>query len=118
MTISWEPGLRSAEAAADLISTLMRIRSSLRCDTRLHLRWETFALDQLPTVMQWLSLDPKHIVALNDHTTGTLMKGAIARKIGQMAERSGLRQDAYQIGRAQVRTRVTNEKLVSRLRLE
>src|SRR3546814_340815 len=55
VTISWEPGLRSAEAAADLISTLMRIRSSLRCYTRLHLRWETFALDQLPTVMQWLS---------------------------------------------------------------
>src|SRR3546814_9916186 len=71
MTISWEPGLRSAEAAADLISTLMRIRSSLRCDTRLHLRWETFALDQLPTVMQWLSLDPKPIVALRseEHTS-------------------------------------------------
>src|SRR3546814_20157780 len=81
---SWEPGLRSAESGSDLISTLWRIRSSLRCDTRLHLRWETFALDQLPTVMQWLSLDPKPIVALNDHTTGTLMKGAIARKIGQM----------------------------------
>src|SRR3546814_10896373 len=45
--------------------------------------------------MQWLSLDPKPIVALNDHTTGTFMKGAIARKIGQMAERSGLSQDAY-----------------------
>lgn len=95
VTISWEPGLRSVEAAVELISTLMRIRSSLRCDTRLHLRWETFALDQLPTVMQWLSLDPKPIIALNDHTTGTVMNGNIARKIGQMASRSGLSQDAY-----------------------
>ncbi len=95
VTISWEPGLRSLEAAADLIATLTGIRASLRCDTRLHLRWETFALDQLPTVMQWLSLDPKPIVALNDHTTGTVMKGTIARKIGQMASRSGLSQDAY-----------------------
>lgn len=95
VTISWEPGLRSVEAAIDLVETLMEIRQSLRCDTRLHLRWETFALDQLPTVMQWLSLDPKPIVALNDHTTGTILKGAIARKIGQMASRSGLTQDEY-----------------------
>ena len=95
VTISWEPGLRSVEAAVDLISTLMRIRTNLRCDTRLHLRWETFALDQLPTVMQWLSLDPKPIVALNDHTTGTIMKGSIARKLSQMASRSGLSQEEY-----------------------
>ena len=95
VTISWEPGLRSVEAAIELISTLIRIRSGLRCDTRLHLRWETFALDQLPTVMQWLSLDPKPIVALNDHTTGTVMKGTIVRKIGQMASRAGLSQEAY-----------------------
>ena len=95
VTISWEPGLRSVEAAVELVSTLMRIRPSLQCDTRLHLRWETFALDQLPTVMQWLSLDPKPIVALNDHTTGTVMKGTIARKIDQMASRSGLSRDAY-----------------------
>lgn len=95
VTISWEPGLRSAEAAADLIREVTRMRSSLRCDTRLHLRWETFALDQLPMVMQWLSLDPKPIIALNDHTTGTVNKGTIARKIGQMASRSGLSQEAY-----------------------
>ncbi|MCF6370856.1 alpha-D-ribose 1-methylphosphonate 5-triphosphate diphosphatase [Rhizobium halophilum] len=95
VTISWEPGLRSVEAAIDLVETLMKIRASLRCDTRLHLRWETFALDQLPTVMQWLSLDPKPIVALNDHTTGTILKGTIARKIGQMASRSGLSQERY-----------------------
>ncbi|MCJ8519467.1 alpha-D-ribose 1-methylphosphonate 5-triphosphate diphosphatase [Pseudorhizobium tarimense] len=95
VTISWEPGLRSVEAAIDLVETLMEIRPSLRCDTRLHLRWETFALDQLPTVMQWLSLNPKPIVALNDHTTGTILKGTIARKIGQMASRSGLSHDEY-----------------------
>ncbi|PTM91463.1 alpha-D-ribose 1-methylphosphonate 5-triphosphate diphosphatase [Mycoplana dimorpha] len=95
VTISWEPGLRSAEAAADLIAEVIRMRPSLRCDTRLHLRWETFALDQLPMVMQWLSLEPKPIIALNDHTTGTVNKGTIARKIGQMASRSGLSQEAY-----------------------
>ncbi|MDX3927008.1 MAG: alpha-D-ribose 1-methylphosphonate 5-triphosphate diphosphatase [Shinella sp.] len=95
VTISWEPGLRSVEAAVELVTTLMRIRPALQCDTRLHLRWETFALDQLPKVMQWLSLDPKPIVALNDHTTGTIMKGTIARKVGQMASRSGLGHEAY-----------------------
>lgn len=96
VTISWEPGLRSVDAASDLISTLARIRSALLCDTRLHLRWETFALEQLPAVMQWLTLEPKPIVALNDHTTGTVMKGTIARKLNEMASRSGLSPDGYQ----------------------
>jgi alpha-D-ribose 1-methylphosphonate 5-triphosphate diphosphatase len=95
VTVSWEPGLRSLQAAGDFISALAAARPHLACDTRLHLRWETFALDALPQVIDWLSLDPKPVVALNDHTTGSVMKGTIARKIGQMAERSGLSRDDY-----------------------
>jgi alpha-D-ribose 1-methylphosphonate 5-triphosphate diphosphatase len=60
-----------------------------------HIRWETFALDQLPMVLDWLGMDPQPIIALNDHTTGSVLKGTIARKLPQMAERSGLSQDAY-----------------------
>ncbi|MDB5524725.1 MAG: amidohydrolase family protein [Rhizobium sp.] len=95
VTVSWEPGLRSLEAAKQLIGVLCGIRDSLACDTRLHLRWETFALDQMAQVMEWLSLSPPPIIALNDHTTGSVLKGTIARKIGQMAERSGLSREDY-----------------------
>lgn len=95
VTVSWEPGLRSVQAASDFIAALAAARPHLACDTRLHLRWETFALDALPQVIEWLSLDPKPLVALNDHTTGSVLKGTIARKIGQMAERSGLPRDDY-----------------------
>ncbi|WP_371347739.1 alpha-D-ribose 1-methylphosphonate 5-triphosphate diphosphatase [Ancylobacter sp. IITR112] len=95
VTISWEPGLRSVEAARAFVARLMALRPSLACDTRLHLRWETFALEALEEVRGWLALAPAPILAFNDHTTGSVLKGSIARKIGQMAERSGLSPDEY-----------------------
>lgn len=95
VTASWETGLRSLQAAGDFVTALATTRPHLVCDTRLHLRWETFALNALPRVIEWLSLDPKPVVALNDHTTGSVLKGTIARKIGQMAERSGLSREDY-----------------------
>ncbi|MBS9476943.1 alpha-D-ribose 1-methylphosphonate 5-triphosphate diphosphatase [Ancylobacter radicis] len=95
VTVSWEPGLRSAEAARRFIRTLCEVRDDLGCDTRLHLRWETFALGQLDELRDWLALAPTPILAINDHTTGSVLKGTIARKIGQMAERSGLSREDY-----------------------
>lgn len=95
VTISWEPGLRSVEAARAFVAALMRQRDTLSCDTRLHLRWETFALDAAAEVAEWLTLSPAPILALNDHTTGSVLKGTIARKIGQMAERSGISREEY-----------------------
>ena len=95
VTVSWEPGLRSVEAAAEVIAAIGSLRERLSCDTRLHIRWETFALDQLPQVLEWLGMEPRPIIALNDHTTGSVLKGTIARKLPQMAERSGLSQDGY-----------------------
>ncbi|WP_331814404.1 alpha-D-ribose 1-methylphosphonate 5-triphosphate diphosphatase [Aurantimonas sp. A2-1-M11] len=95
VTISWEPGLRSLDAARSFIRSLCALRPHLSCDTRLHLRWETFALDAVAEVTDWLSLEPSPILAFNDHTTGSVLKGTIARKIGQMAERSGLSREDY-----------------------
>lgn len=95
VTVSWEPGLRSLHAATEFVAALMAMRHGLACDTRLHIRWETFALDQLASVIEWLRMEPRPLIALNDHTTGSVLKGTIARKIGQMAERSGLSREAY-----------------------
>jgi alpha-D-ribose 1-methylphosphonate 5-triphosphate diphosphatase len=95
VTVSWEPGLRSVDAARRLIGDLTRLRPRLGCDTRLHIRWETFALDAMEEVAGWLAMEPRPILAFNDHTTGSVLKGHIARKIGQMAERSGLSREDY-----------------------
>ncbi len=96
VTVSWEPGLRSLEAARDIVMALRRLRPALTCDTRLHIRWETFAFDAMEEVLAWIRDDPETILAFNDHTTGPMLKqGTIARKIGQWAERAGLSREAY-----------------------
>jgi alpha-D-ribose 1-methylphosphonate 5-triphosphate diphosphatase len=95
VTVSWEPGLRSVEAARDFIAELVRLQPRLGCDTRLHIRWETFALEAVEEVTGWLAMEPRPILAFNDHTSGSVLKGHIARKIGQMAERSGLSREDY-----------------------
>lgn len=95
VTVSWEPGLRSLGAAEEIASILADIRDDLSCDTRLHIRWETFALEELSTVIGWLRSEPKPIVALNDHTTSTMRKGHTERKLGQWAERCGLTREVY-----------------------
>ena len=96
LTVSWEPGLRGIDAARKFIDALRRIRPELACDTKLHIRWETFALDVLDEVTGWLDDEPDPIFALNDHTS-PVMQGAEAqlRKLGNMASRAGLSEDAY-----------------------
>ncbi|MEL6767214.1 MAG: alpha-D-ribose 1-methylphosphonate 5-triphosphate diphosphatase [Pseudomonadota bacterium] len=96
ITVSWEPGLRSLEHARVLVEALVALRPSLGCDTRLHIRWETFALEAVETVEAWLALDPRPILAFNDHTTGTIEKAPVARKIAQYAERAGLSMADYE----------------------
>ncbi|MEM9761981.1 MAG: alpha-D-ribose 1-methylphosphonate 5-triphosphate diphosphatase [Pseudomonadota bacterium] len=90
ITVSWEPGLRSLDHARALVDALTSIRPVLGCDTRLHIRWETFALEAVEVVEAWLSLEPRPILAFNDHTTGTVEKAPVARKTAQHAERAGV----------------------------
>ena len=96
VTVSWEPGLRSLENACAVVEAMARLRGALRCDTRLHIRWETFALDAVSEVMRWLSADPRPILAFNDHTTETIEKQPGARGIEKDAARSGLSARDYE----------------------
>ena len=102
LSVSWEPGLRSLETAREFVAALTRLRPALACDTRLHLRWETFALDAVDEVLSWIDREPRPILAFNDHTTGTIEKAAIARKLGTMAERSRLALEDYEALLAEV----------------
>lgn len=95
VTVSWEPGLRSIESTRVFVESLRRIRSRLACDTRLHLRWETFALDALDEVLSWLPEEEAPIFAFNDHTTNTVQGKHLARKLPVMAARAGLEVEEY-----------------------
>ncbi len=44
-TWSWEPGLRSADNARQLLEAIEQLRPQLAADTRFHLRHETYNLD-------------------------------------------------------------------------
>ncbi|MEM7496487.1 MAG: alpha-D-ribose 1-methylphosphonate 5-triphosphate diphosphatase [Pseudomonadota bacterium] len=95
VTVSWEPGLRGIESARAIVEALGRLRPRLGADTRLHIRWETFALDCVEMVEHWLDAVPTPILALNDHTTMTVEKARPANKLARDAERAGLSPEEY-----------------------
>jgi len=95
LTVSWEPGLRCLENARGFVAALETMRPHLSADTRLHLRWETFAFEAMPEVTAWLATKPTPILAFNDHTTPMVEAGYVARKLDKMAARAGIAGDAY-----------------------
>ncbi len=106
LTISWEPGLRSLDQGRALIETLERVRPDLLCDIRLQIRWEACALDAVDQVKAWLELDPKPVLAFNDHFSDLLTNPRMTKKIGDFAARADMTEAEY---RAQI-TDVTQRR--------
>lgn len=96
VSVSWEPGLRSADTAYAFVDALAALRDSLACDTHLHIRWETFALDAVDQVLDCVEKLPHPILAFNDHTTGTYHKDSATRSLRTVSHRSGLTPEAYE----------------------
>ncbi|MFM8745568.1 MAG: alpha-D-ribose 1-methylphosphonate 5-triphosphate diphosphatase [Aestuariivirga sp.] len=95
VTVSWEPGLRSLEQALAIIEALDRLKPELLCDHRLHLRWETFALDEMEAVKALFARAHKPLLAFNDHTTPTLRGSRADIKIKSAAERAMIDESVY-----------------------
>lgn len=95
LTISWEPGVRDVAMARTVIETLQLLRPRLGCDIRVQLRWETFALDAVDQIEEWLTLEPTPVLAFNDHLTGMVKADRIIKKLGEYAGRAGLSTDDY-----------------------
>lgn len=95
LTLSWEPGLRSLQAGEEFVTALRAARTGLACDTRLHIRWETFALDAMDRIIDWLASEPQPILAFNDHTTQSYGGRTSATKLAEWAARAGISQDEY-----------------------
>ena len=90
VTWSWEPGLRSGAAAEELAQAITAMDGRLACDTRLHLRWETFNLDEERAAESWLAEDRAGLFAFNDHTPNMVHKTEGPVELRKVVERTGL----------------------------
>jgi alpha-D-ribose 1-methylphosphonate 5-triphosphate diphosphatase len=95
ITVSWEPGLRSLEQALKIIGALDLLEQQFLVEHRLHIRWETFALDEMAEVQALFTRQKKPLLAFNDHTAPTLTGARADNKVSGSAERAMLDVPAY-----------------------
>lgn len=105
VTWSWEPGLRSGHNARAMADALDQMRPHLLAENLFHLRWETFALDAEPGVLDLLAGGRIHLLAFNDHTPEIIRKAGTAAHAARYAERTGLDVDALRALLGQVWSR-------------
>ncbi|MBK9348476.1 MAG: alpha-D-ribose 1-methylphosphonate 5-triphosphate diphosphatase [Burkholderiales bacterium] len=90
VTFSWEPGLRSRETLVRLMEAMQAATGHLSCDTRLHLRHETYNLDGEDEVLTWLAEGRVALLAFNDHTPDILRKRGHPKDAMTILQRTGL----------------------------
>ena len=94
-TWSWEPGLRSADNARQLLEAIETLRPQLAADTRFHLRHETYNLDAETEISQWLAGGRIDLFAFNDHMDSTVANLDKPQKRARMVERCGLSSEEF-----------------------
>lgn len=95
VTLSWEPGLRSAAAFAALLAQLEAHRPRAVCDMRVHLRWEAYNLEALDLALAAIAAGQVHLLAFNDHTPGILRKMTDPAACAKYSDRAGMRVEAF-----------------------
>src|ERR1700687_5607392 len=68
VTWSWEPGLRGADNARNILEAIERLGPRFAADTRFHLRHETFNLAAEGEIADWLAARRTHAGAVPHHT--------------------------------------------------
>ena len=95
ITYSWEPGLRGHDTVVRLLDTLDESRKHLSCDTRVHLRWETYNTPGADKVVEWMKTGRVDLLAFNDHMDMIRRALANPQKVAKYADRAGLTGDAF-----------------------
>ncbi len=90
VTYSWEPGLRGRENCLAILEAMERMADRLACDTRFHLRFETFNLDGVDDVVSWLDDNRIGILAFNDHARIIANESKDETKAAEYMDRTGL----------------------------
>jgi alpha-D-ribose 1-methylphosphonate 5-triphosphate diphosphatase len=105
VTLSWEPGLRSAETWTALLDALGAAKSRTAADMRVHLRWEAFNLDALDLALDAIRTGRVHLLAFNDHTPSILAKIGNPTTGAKYSERAGMSLDDFRTLAARVAAR-------------
>jgi alpha-D-ribose 1-methylphosphonate 5-triphosphate diphosphatase len=95
VTLSWEPGLRSAATWTTLLDALDAARPRSACDIRVHLRWEAFNLDALDLALADIAAGRVHLLAFNDHTPSILRKVADPVTAAKFSDRANMTVAAF-----------------------
>jgi alpha-D-ribose 1-methylphosphonate 5-triphosphate diphosphatase len=89
ITCSWEGGLRGTAQARELIDAISNEQLPLGADNRVHLRFETYHIDALDTVVEWIDAGRVDFLAFNDHLAHIQKKSGNGG-LKTYAERSGV----------------------------
>jgi alpha-D-ribose 1-methylphosphonate 5-triphosphate diphosphatase len=95
VTISWEPGLRSLAQSLKVIAALEAIEDCALIDNRLHIRWENYALDEIPDVIDLFQKAKRPVLAFNDHTTSGIAGERKTSKYESSAEKAMISVEDY-----------------------
>jgi len=90
VTFSFEPGLRGANAVREFMAGMSRLRRSLACDTRIHLRHEAYNVDAIDEIVGWIAAGDVDLLAFNDHTPPLVQKARAGKSLQRYVERTGL----------------------------
>jgi len=93
ITLSWEPGLRSAETWRMLLDALAA--QEWTCDMRVHLRWEACNLGSLGTALAAIEAGRVQMVGFNDHTPAINRALPDPAKASKYIERSCVDGEAF-----------------------
>ncbi len=104
LTYSWEPGLRGADAARAFLRAWEEEKSRLMCDTRIHLRFETYNLKAVDEVIEWIEAGKIDLLAFNDHTECFWNELNIPRYATVLEARTGLTGAEYRMLLEEVRS--------------
>jgi alpha-D-ribose 1-methylphosphonate 5-triphosphate diphosphatase len=94
LTLSWEPGLRGIGAARAFLAALDAAKATLGCDTRVHLRFETYNLDCVEEVLGWIASGRIDLLAFNEHTRDVARSLARGKASGYL-DRNRVTQDEF-----------------------
>ena len=95
VTLSWEPGLRSADTWRALLDAMDAYRPSMVCDMRIHLRWEMFNLPALDMALADVAAGRVGLVSFNDHMAPILKQMTTPDGVAKFSRRTGLSPDAF-----------------------
>jgi alpha-D-ribose 1-methylphosphonate 5-triphosphate diphosphatase len=87
--------LRSAATFGRVLAALDRLRDCLAVDHKIHMRFETMALDAVDPARVWIESGQVAMVSINDHFPMLNGERESAGALATLAKRSGIEPEAY-----------------------